>query len=266
MCGIAGFVLDRRNRSEQELEGIREDFATLLAATEIRGRDAAGAFVLKQGVAKYLKQPGPASRLVAQPQFWQLLDAVDNDTVGVVGHTRWATHGDPADNRNNHPLLAGPILGVHNGVIYNYRQLRAEVGATAEVDSEVIFRLLRRHSNGRVRPRGIRKALARLRGDYAIAFADLRLPAIWLCRNHRPLVVAKDMERGALWFGSQADLLRSVLGEDVEVRALKPCCGYQATRDNCLKGLAGFELAERRPHQVSSKAIDFLAKLSDGCV
>lgn len=264
MCGIAGFVLDRRERSQAELEGIREDFGTLLAATEIRGRDAAGAFVLNSDGARYLKQPGPASKLIAQPCFWQLLDAVDNNTIGVVGHTRWATHGDPADNGNNHPLVAGPIIGVHNGVIHNYRQLRGEVGAAAEVDSEVIFRVLRRHSNGRVRPRGIRKALARLRGDYAIAFAHLGHPTIWLCRNHRPLVIARDYERGVLCFGSQADLLRSVLGQDMETRMLKPYCGYKATRDNCMKGLAGFDLGGLQ--EVSSKAIDFLEKPSDECL
>lgn len=266
MCGIAGFILDRRERGQGELEGIREDFATLLAATEIRGRDAAGAFVLKPDGARYLKQPGPASKLIAQPGFWRLLDGVDNDTVGVVGHTRWATHGDPADNSNNHPLVAGPIIGVHNGVIHNYSQLRGEVGATTEVDSEVIFRLLRRHSNGGVRPRGIRKALARLRGDYAIAFARLGQPAIWLCRNHCPLVITSDYERGVLWFGSQADLLRSVLGQDMETRMLKPYCGYKATRENCVKGLAGFELGMPRSQEMPAKGIDFLAKLSDGCV
>jgi glucosamine 6-phosphate synthetase-like amidotransferase/phosphosugar isomerase protein len=143
MCGIAGFVLDRRKRTEPELESIREDFATLMAATEIRGRDAAGAFVFTPGrTTCYYKQPGPASRMVAQPTFWALLDTITEETVGVVGHARWATQGSPKNNANNHPLVAGPIIGVHNGVVANYQELVQQVGATAQVDSEVIFRLL----------------------------------------------------------------------------------------------------------------------------
>ncbi|MCL0034362.1 hypothetical protein M1N21_00330 [Dehalococcoidia bacterium] len=165
MCGIAGFVLDRRERTRQELGGIREDFATLLAATEVRGRDAAGAFVFTPGQTTYYhKQPGSASRMVAQPAFWALLDTITSKTVGVVGHARWATHGSPTDNANNHPLLVGPIIGVHNGVVANYRELSRQVGATTQVDSEVIFRLLRRHANGHMRPRAVRRALARVNG------------------------------------------------------------------------------------------------------
>jgi len=117
-----------------------------------------------------------------------------------------------------------------------------------------------------VRPRGIRKALGRLRGDYAIAFAHLGQPALWLCRNHRPLVIARDYRRGVLWLGSQADLLRSVLGQDMETRMLKPCCGYKATMDNCMKGLAGFDLGKPGFQETPPTAIDFLAKLSDGCM
>jgi glucosamine 6-phosphate synthetase-like amidotransferase/phosphosugar isomerase protein len=251
MCGIVGFVLDRRERTMQELESIREDFATLLAATEVRGRDAAGAFVFTPGKTTYYhKQPGPASRMVVQPAFWALLDTITSETVGVVGHTRWATRGRPQVNANNHPLMAGPIIGVHNGVVTNYGELARQVEVTTQVDSEVIFRLLRRHANGHTRPKAVRRALARVDGGFAIAFADMRGESIWLARNHMPLAIGKDKKRGVLWFASLPELLKLILGKDAEVRMLKPYCGYEVTRDNCLSGLAGFSLIQGRREEL----------------
>lgn len=247
MCGIAGFVMHRQERTKQELESIREDFATLLAATEVRGRDAAGAFVFTPGRTTYYhRQPGPASRMIMQPAFWALLDTITNETVGVVEHTRWATHGSPKVNVNNHPLVAGPIIGVHNGVVANYRELIRCIGATAQVDSEVIFRLLRRHANGHTTPKAMRRALARVDGGFALAFADMRGESIWLARNHMPLAIGKDKKRGVLWFASLLELLMVILGNHakIEIRMLKPHCGYEVTRGNCLSGLAGFSLIQ----------------------
>jgi glucosamine 6-phosphate synthetase-like amidotransferase/phosphosugar isomerase protein len=257
MCGIAGFVMDRQERARQELESIREDFATLLAATEVRGRDAAGAFVFTPGRTTYYhKQPGPASRMVMQPPFWALLDTITNETVGVVGHARWATHGSPKVNANNHPLIAGPIIGVHNGVVANYGELAQQVGASAQVDSEVIFRLLRRHANNHIKPKAVRKALARVNGGFALAFADTRGESIWLARNHMPLAIGKDKRRGVLWFASLLELLMVILGNhaEIEIRMLKPHCGYEVTRDNCLSGLAGFSLIQGRREELRGTA------------
>jgi len=216
MCGIAGLVLGTKKRTEEELEDIRQTFTELMWKTEIRGSDATGAFVVNgtTGIESF-KAPLPASEIDADPEWWKLLDMISNDTVAVIGHTRWATKGDPMDNENNHPIRNGPIIGVHNGIIRNAETVRIAHPFPEEVDSAAIFALLESKTEGAspINSTTIGATLPSLIGDFAIVVADdRRTDSIFVARDsERPLVFMNDSVRKVLWLCSTGDILRAAL-------------------------------------------------------
>lgn len=136
MCGVFGFIT--KNGSRPELARLRR----IAAETETRGRHAFGlAWIDADGVLHTFKRPGAATANLGD------LDACRN-AVTLVGHCRWATHGDPQDNRNNHPHRAGRGWLVHNGVVRNYRQLIRRYGLRpkTDCDSEVLGLLMMRRA------------------------------------------------------------------------------------------------------------------------
>ena len=110
-------------------------------------------------------------------------------TPAMLLHTRYATHGGVDVRSNNHPIQHGNILGIHNGVLQNHRELLAANGVTpdTDVDSEAIMALL---DPGHAHPSEV---LGALRGDAAIAWLDLREPEVLhLARvSGRPICVAQ---------------------------------------------------------------------------
>lgn len=144
MCGQIGFVFGKKNRRSAEMEYFRRAFAHLLLLSQRRGPHAAGAvWMRRDGDYNIFKRPGMAVNLVRQSAFPDFLADADQSVTWLGGHTRWQTRGDASNNRNNHPIPAGAVIGTANGTIINADSLftRLSLPRSAEVDSELIFRM-----------------------------------------------------------------------------------------------------------------------------
>jgi glucosamine 6-phosphate synthetase-like amidotransferase/phosphosugar isomerase protein len=249
MCGIIGVVLGDRVRSAGEYERIRENFSGMLVAAQVRGVDASGLYIVNavpdgSGVQQYVYSAGiPAGSLVTTSEYWKVLDNIGPDTIAIVGHTRHATTGLPSDNSNNHPIIDGPLVGVHNGVIWNHEELRYKYGAVAEVDSATILSTLNAGIAASSRPNAvlelqdIRKAMPEVDGSWAIAVSDSRRQAIFLARNSgAPIQLAKEINKRALWFASTNAILSQGLGVKVESITLPAWTCTRLTRSNANTG------------------------------
>ncbi len=190
MCGIVGYT-----GSGQAIGYLLEGLKTL----EYRGYDSAGVAVLgADGALHGVKCAGRVATLVERCETANLVG-----TTGIA-HTRWATHGAPTD-RNSHPHrdCSGRIAVVHNGIIENYRELRAYLqrsGHTlvSETDSEVIAHLIEDAWAGPSAGNlvgAVRNAARRLEGSWALAVVCADAPGEIVCaRNGSPLVVASTPE------------------------------------------------------------------------
>ena len=159
MCGIIG-VTGPDEAAPHILDGLRR--------LEYRGYDSAGLATLANGAIELRRTEGKLGaleRLVAERPV--------SGTVGI-GHTRWATHGEPSET-NAHPHTAGSVAVVHNGIIENYRALRAALEAegrelASDTDTEVIPHLIDSHMARGLDPEAATaEALKQLEGAFALA-------------------------------------------------------------------------------------------------
>ena len=190
MCGIVGYT-GRNQAVGYLLEGLK--------TLEYRGYDSAGVAVLgADGALHGVKCAGRVATLVERCETANLVGATG------IAHTRWATHGAPTD-RNSHPHrdCSGRIAVVHNGIIENYRELRAYLqrnGHTlvSETDSEVIAHLIEDAWAGPSAGNlvgAVRNAVRRLEGSWALAVVCADAPGEIVCaRNGSPLVIASTPE------------------------------------------------------------------------
>ncbi len=177
MCGIIGYTGKAQAAPKLLL---------CLKRLEYRGYDSAGIAVLCEDNFSVYKRKGRVDELEGAKAL--------SGTTGI-GHTRWATHGEPSE-KNAHPHLYGRYAVVHNGIIENYRQLKEECEArgerfTSETDSEVIAHLLDFYDEGDVLT-ALRKTCARLIGSYALAVMRRdRADALYAARRKSPLIVGR---------------------------------------------------------------------------
>ena len=185
MCGILGYTGDRR-ASPILLDG--------LAKLEYRGYDSAGVAVVSDGGVDVVKTKGRLSALAEMLEGRELVG-----TCGI-GHTRWATHGEPSQD-NAHPLWSEgmAVVAVHNGIVENYRELKGELidkGYTfrSQTDTEVAVDLIDSYyrANGGDALRAILSAVDRIRGSFCfvLMFKD-RPGEVWGLRKDNPLIAGK---------------------------------------------------------------------------
>ena len=183
MCGIVGYIGDRE-AAPFLVEGLRR--------LEYRGYDSAGAAFLVGGRVVMRKALGRVSDLAAD-----LMGAGAGARSGI-GHTRWATHGRPSDrNAHPHPDCTGRLAVVHNGIIENYRELKARLVAeghrfASDTDTEVLAHLVESERNGDGLHNAVRRALTQLTGTFAIAVLSVEDPeAIVAARQGSPLIIGE---------------------------------------------------------------------------
>ncbi|QEH41148.1 glutamine--fructose-6-phosphate transaminase (isomerizing) [Chitinophaga sp. XS-30] len=183
MCGIVAYI-GKREAYPVVIKGLRR--------LEYRGYDSAGVALLNGGKLNVYKKKGKVAELEDH------VVGKDLHSVLAIGHTRWATHGEPCD-RNAHPHLSGDgkLAMVHNGIIENYGQLKKELLSkghqfSSDTDTEVLIHFIQeiKKSNQCSTEEALRIALKRVVGAYVILIVDEDNPDTLLAaRKGSPLVI-----------------------------------------------------------------------------
>jgi glucosamine--fructose-6-phosphate aminotransferase (isomerizing) len=193
MCGIVGIIGQK---------AVATDLVDALRRLEYRGYDSAGIATVENGHLERRRAEGKLRNLEGR-----LLQEPLKGHTGI-GHTRWATHGRPTE-RNAHPHMNAQVSVVHNGIIENFRELKAELGAKgyvfeSDTDTEAIVHVVADElAQGFGPQEAVRRALGRLQGAFALAiiFAghdDLMIAA----RQGSPLAIGHGT--GEMYLGSDA--------------------------------------------------------------
>ena len=168
MCGIVGYIGDK-NATPIIMNGLKK--------LEYRGYDSAGIAILSNGKIEVQRNAGKLSNLEAH-----LLEKPISGSVGI-GHTRWATHGEPSA-RNAHPHVGstGEVVVVHNGIVENFIELKEELIAegvvfNSETDTETIVHLIEKHlSVTNDLEKAVRKTIDSLKGAHGIVVFYVKEP------------------------------------------------------------------------------------------
>jgi glucosamine--fructose-6-phosphate aminotransferase (isomerizing) len=179
MCGIVGYI-GQKQVANILVDGLRK--------LEYRGYDSAGIAVLKDSGIEVVKAKGRLDNLEEKMKH----EGIPSGTAGI-GHTRWATHGEPSDI-NSHPHGNQHVTIVHNGIIENYLQLKEKLTEKgykflSETDTEVVAVLLDSLYDGDP-VRTLSEVIARLKGSYALGVMFYDCPdRIFAVRKDSPLIV-----------------------------------------------------------------------------
>nr|WP_298926457.1 glutamine--fructose-6-phosphate transaminase (isomerizing) [uncultured Erythrobacter sp.] len=234
MCGIIGIVGS---------EAVSDRLVDGLKRMEYRGYDSSGICTLHDGQLVRRRAKGKLANLVNVLR--------ESDAPGNVGiaHTRWATHGAPTAE-NAHPHATGEVAIVHNGIIENFKELRAELAAEgrtfeSETDSEVVAHMVSHQIEAGLDPvAAVREVLPRLRGAFALAIAFREYPDLLIgARLGSPLVVG---------YGPEGDDAEMYLGSDALALApLTQRIAYLEEGDWVVVGRSGAQVYDSENNEVT---------------
>jgi glucosamine--fructose-6-phosphate aminotransferase (isomerizing) len=199
MCGIVGYI-----GSSKVVGGLLEALGRL----EYRGYDSAGVAVLNGAGLEVRKRPGKLSALAEAIRRHPL------DGRIAIGHTRWATHGEPSElNAHPHTDCTGTLAVVHNGIIENYAPLKERLQAKghlfrSKTDTEVIVHLIEEYAKHQPMAHAFRSALKELEGSYAVCLLSAKEPQrLFGAKTGSPLIVG--IGKGEAFFASDVPAILS---------------------------------------------------------
>jgi glucosamine--fructose-6-phosphate aminotransferase (isomerizing) len=234
MCGIVGYI-GERNAQEILMEG--------LSRLEYRGYDSAGVAIFDGDTINVSKRQGKLKELAAELKKRPL-----SGQAGI-GHTRWATHGAP-NQRNAHPHTGcrDDLVVVHNGIIENYAELKAELikeghRFKSETDTEVLAHLIEKFYKSEPVEEAVRKALSMVKGSFAIGVISKREPFKLIgARMGSPLIVGLGKNENFL-----ASDVPAILGSTKDVIFLDEKEMAVITKDTCkITDLGGRQLSKKQ--------------------
>lgn len=207
MCGIVGFIT-KGNARQDVLDAI--EMALMLDVK--RGSDACGvAWLTPDNTLKVRKGPGTTDRLLANYEL--------QPTQLFVGHNRAATVGSKDYNENNHPLVSGSYVLVHNGAVTMDADNRKKLGLEpeAEVDSQLIVQAIRLCAEkGASTPAAIVEAAKYINGTFACALMNAKEPGrVWLFkREYPPMKLVYMPKLCTIFFASDEDYIKESVGDE----------------------------------------------------
>ena len=181
MCGIIGYIGKEKKAINVLLNGLK--------SLEYRGYDSAGIAIATDNKINIIKSPGKIINLEEK------IGTEKESNIGI-GHTRWATHGEP-NLKNSHPHRSGNVTLVHNGIIENYEELKKELincgyKFETDTDSEVACALIdKTYKETKDKLKTLQIIQNKIRGSYAFGIIfDDELDKIYATRKDSPLIVA----------------------------------------------------------------------------
>lgn len=228
MCGIFGFISQRR---EEITEGrLRSVIGRLLRLSERRGNEASGLTSVSGDKVFVYKQVVKPSAMLKARGFSEFIKATIGSAgqdgcaharspVAVVGHARLVTNGSQAIMENNQPIRSGHIVGVHNGIVTNDREIveryldsENPLSVYSDSDTEVLFSLINRYfEQGDDMPGAVAKSYSDITGTASIAFLCDMLPILVLATNTGSLYYSLQENGGFFIFGSERYIVEKFL-------------------------------------------------------
>jgi glucosamine 6-phosphate synthetase-like amidotransferase/phosphosugar isomerase protein len=220
MCGIGGVMMFPKNRSAEELQFIRLLATGIAVENQRRGRDSTGFVTFSPQLFNLFKHPMKADTMIETAPFKQYIRrAINRNTKNVLIHTRAGTKGSEQNNLNNHPIESRHYIGVHNGMIHNDDMLfkKHNLFRAAEVDSEVIFRLLDTRGDA-VDDEGLKFVAEELSGAFTTAFVPKKdKNKMFLIRNDNPVTLFYIPSLNIIAFASIDNYVRSAFATAQEI-------------------------------------------------
>ena len=206
MCGIVGYI-GNKQAAPILIKGLHQ--------LEYRGYDSAGIALSGEGCneIKVFKAKGKVANLEEKVESALLSDLTKNHLTAGIGHTRWATHGEPSEiNAHPHMSMTGDIAIVHNGIIENYQLLKEQLESNgyvfkSQTDTEVLVQLIDYYyqKNDKHLTKAVNQALNKVIGAYAIVVMErCNSEHIVAARKASPLVIGLSDDNSEFFIGSDA--------------------------------------------------------------
>ena len=277
MCGIFGFVTN--SESGLDLTSCRRILIDLFHRSEPRGQDASGLVLVSSKIAQVYKKPLPPDKFLSDSGFKKFLAqkvglSCDGSTgkinapLAAIGHCRLVLSGTEIVHENNQPIIVGPIVGIHNGLVTNENELRktfTRLNKTYDIDSEIIFQLIEDYrKNGYSLTNSISKSFDNIEGTASIAFFRQGEGYLHLATNYGSLFVSQG--EGITVFASERAILQSFLRANKDIikncnliDRVNPDSGRLISLDTAQVKNIGFidgEENEERENETFEKIID----------
>ena len=217
MCGIFGLATNnKKSFSRKEFKNLVDN---LFIFSATRGKEAAGIAIQNNENIDVLKEAGSPSEFIKKDSYKQLLKKVFNkssdDNLSLIGHSRLVTNGLTSQSYNNQPVIVPKIVGVHNGIITNDKELwefNKDIEREYVVDTEIIFKLLNKNIEfEKSFSSATAKCFLELKGSASIGTLFEDYKCLLLATNTGGIFYIQDITQNIFIFASERFILQKLL-------------------------------------------------------